>query len=268
MKQSVVRLLMSVCLIMAVAPQSQPLQAASPRLETDVNLITAIDVSDSIMRHDEWLQYEGLARALTHPDFLDALQRGYHGRIGFAVFTWSSHGQLRTVVPWTVIASAADAARTAELLTKAPRIDRSHYELGPNEEGSGSGAAAANARTDLALAIDGAMRFSQQSPFPAPRTTLNILCNGVDNSGDWPNRARREALRSGLTINGVVFGGITRLQPFFAEHVAGGPGAFVMHVNRPRDLLPALERKFLQDLIAMDWGRPARSSADTGGHLQ
>ena len=74
----------------------------------DANLITALDVSDSIMRHEEWIEFDGIARAVVHPDFLAAVLAGRHGRIGFAVYTWSSGGSYRVVVPWTVIGSIED----------------------------------------------------------------------------------------------------------------------------------------------------------------
>ena len=38
---------------------SLPAKAFSPELRTDANLVTAIDVSDSIGRHEQWLQQTG-----------------------------------------------------------------------------------------------------------------------------------------------------------------------------------------------------------------
>ncbi|HIC82207.1 MAG TPA: DUF1194 domain-containing protein, partial [Kiloniellaceae bacterium] len=103
-----------------------PLSAAP--LSTDFNLITAIDVSDSISRHEEWLQLTGLSRGVVHPGFLSLVREGLMQRIGVMAFTWSSDGQVRIVVPWTVIAGPEDAARVAAQLRDAPRIDRSHYD--------------------------------------------------------------------------------------------------------------------------------------------
>lgn len=63
-------------------------KAFSVEVRTDANIVTAIDVSDSIGRHEEWLQQTRLVRALVHPDFLRAATAGPHRQIGFAVFTW------------------------------------------------------------------------------------------------------------------------------------------------------------------------------------
>lgn len=47
---------------------------------TDANLITAIDVSGSVKPRDERLELEGMAQAVADPMFLEAIQRGMHGR--------------------------------------------------------------------------------------------------------------------------------------------------------------------------------------------
>lgn len=216
---------------------------------TDVNLITAIDVSDSITRHEEWLQYEGLARAIANPDFLQLVQSGTLGRVGFMAFTWSSDGSVRVVVPWTQVTSQNDALRTARTLRQAPRIDRSHYAMGPDEQDSVDTTAVSDARTDIALAIAFATNAAVLAPFDATRTIVNICSNGVDNAGEPPRAARDAALRSGITINGVVFGAQRDLRPYFETSVTGGPGSFVMEVRAPDDLPDALERKFWRDMI-------------------
>ena len=82
---------------------------AKARVEVDANLVTALDTSSSVGRFEEAVEREGLAHALVHPQFLEVVRSGPQGRVGFAVFTWSSHGHTRTVVPWTTIANAEDA---------------------------------------------------------------------------------------------------------------------------------------------------------------
>jgi hypothetical protein len=54
-----------------------------------------------------------MLRAISHPAFLAAVQSGRHRQVGFTAFTWSSHGELRVVVPWVVLGSAADMAFVA-----------------------------------------------------------------------------------------------------------------------------------------------------------
>src|SRR3546814_6627060 len=82
------------------------------------------------------------------------------------------------------------------------------------------------------------------------RSVVNILSNGVDNNGPTPDAARDQAIRLGITINGIVFGERDDLADYFRQHVIGGPGAFIMTVGKPEDLPRVLEKKFWQDLVA------------------
>ena len=213
---------------------------------TDFNIITAIDVSDSIDRHEEWLQFAGLARGVVDPAFLARIAEGQEQRIGFMAYTWSSGGDVRVVVPWTVIAGPADAERVASLFSAAPRIDREGYgsyrPLSLEQLGRGM--------TDIGEAVSTALRLSLAAPFPTRRSVINLLSDGVSNNGPDPRAARDKAIRLGVTINGIVFGGRRDLPDYFRENIIGGPGAFLMEVDQPSDLPKALERKFWQDMIA------------------
>ena len=223
--------------------------AATAKPATDVNLITAIDVSDSITRHEEWLQYQGLAEALLEPDFLHLVAAGYHRRVAVLVVAWSSDGALRPVVPWTVIASPEDARRVAAALRRAPRIDRTHY--GDETDGLDPAVTVGpGGSTDVALAIDGSLGEALSAPFAARRSVINILSNGVDNSGAAPELARDRAVALGATVNAVVFGWRREVPAYFEERVIGGPGAFMMTVRAPGEMIESLSRKFWRDMIA------------------
>lgn len=231
-------------------------------LPTDLDIITAVDASDSITRHDEWLQYAGLARAVTHTDFLSEVANGHNGRVGFTLFTWSSHGDVRVVVPWTAIASAEDAARVAQLIKSAPRIDRSSYESGPHGDADDD-PPAADAYTDIALAISHATDIARARNRRG-RTVVNVLSDGTDNSGASPDVARDAALRAGLTISGVVFGARPEVPLHFQHHVIGGAGAFLIEVAAPEDLIEALQRKFWHDLVSLRYPAPGVRRTERG----
>lgn len=217
-------------------------------LDTDFNLVTAIDVSDSITKQDEWLQYSGLTRGVLDPAFLARISGGLQRRIGFIAFTWSSGGQVAVVVPWTVIETRADAQAVAAHLDAAPRIDRRGF--GMYRSHSSSVDVPRGGLTDIAEAVESAVHLSLNAPFATRRSVINVLSNGVDNNGRDPSEVRDRAIRLGMTINGVVFGGNQGLPDYFRRHVVGGPGAFLMTVRQPTDLPRALEKKFWLDLIA------------------
>jgi hypothetical protein len=214
---------------------------------TDANLVTALDVSDSIMRHEEWLEFDGLAKAVTSGAFLDAIAGGTHGRIGFAVFIWSSGGRPASVVPWTMIETIDDARRVATSLRRAPDIDRSGWA----RRGNGSDtSAAAERRTDISTAIDFALDLILIAPYRSPRSVINISANGKDNVGPGPRAARDRAVAAGVVINALAMGPRKHIAAYLDQQVRGGPGSFVMEVSAPEHVAAAMLDKLLRDLIA------------------
>jgi hypothetical protein len=147
----------------------------------DVNVVTALDASDSMMRHEEWIEFDGLARAVSDTAFLAAIQAGVHHRIGFAAFTWSNHGDLRVVVPWTVLGSPADAERIAGRLRKVPRYDDRAADMRQGDAGGSP-----DRLTDLSAALRFGLDLLEAAPHHARRLVLNVSGNGVDNSGEDP----------------------------------------------------------------------------------
>ena len=234
--------------VIFLAWSATPAIAGAPPIETDANLATALDVSDSIMRHEEWLEFEGLAKAVTSAALLDAIAGGRHGRIGFAVFAWSSGGRFELFVPWTLIASVADAERVATMLRGAPRIDRSGWARhGGRREVPSLGR---DLRTDISATIDFAIELALLAPFSSMRGIINVCANGKDNVGADPRRARDRAVATGMTVNGLVLGRIDGLAGYFREHVQGGAGSFVIEVTKPEALAQAMIEKLLRDLVA------------------
>jgi Ca-activated chloride channel family protein len=236
--------------LFAVHLTSDPRAANAFTHWTDANLITAIDVSDSIGRHEEWIQQTGIARALVNRDFLEAVDAGRHGRIGFAVFAWSSDGRFDLLVPWTVIASAEDARRIAATIQSATLIDRSHYGGGDPEEDD-EPIARQGRRTDISASIDFGSRLLTVAPFATERSVMNILANGADNVGDGAEPARDRAVARGQTINGVILGRQPdSLADSFRSSVIGGRGAFVMELSDPDKASEIMAQKFRLDLVA------------------
>jgi Protein of unknown function (DUF1194) len=232
--------------VLLLLPATSPI-AAEPRILTDANLVTALDVSDSIMRHEEWLEFEGLAKAVVSEAVLDAIAGGRYGRIGFAAFAWSSSGRFNVLVPWTLIESIDDAEAVAAPL-RAFKIDRSSWARQDN--GPGGPPTAPAFQTDISAAIDFASELALMAPHASRRTVINVCANGSDNVAEDPSAARDRAVAAGSVINGLVMGGKKGLADYFREHVRGGAGSFVIEVPEPAALIDAMIDKLLRDLIA------------------
>lgn len=246
-------------LLLALVIQGPPAGgAAADRglAATDANLITALDISDSMMRHDEWIQFDGIARAVTDPAFLRAIAGGRHGRVGFAVFVWSSGRGGEVVLPWTLLASRADAEHIAADLRSTLEIDRSGYRRPDND--SDPKPPDQGLRTDVSGAIEFAVDMVAQAPYATDRKVINICANGVDNVSAHPDAARDRALAAGAIINGMVIGSRPDVAAYFRRHVQAGPGSFVVEARQPADVAAAMLDKFLRDLLA------GRAGAGTG----
>ena len=167
-------------------------------LATDANIVTGLDISDSIAPADLRLEILGMARAIRAPDVLAAVRGGRHGQIGFAVFAWH-HGEFPVVVPWTLIASAADAHAVARAIEARLLVDVD-TEARANEKFY------AGRLTNLSRAIDHAAAMLLAAPYAADRAIVNIIGNGTDNVGEAPAGARERLVAAGGTVNGVVLG--------------------------------------------------------------
>jgi Ca-activated chloride channel homolog len=226
------------------------------QVETDVNIATDLDVSASVGRDEEWLERVGTARGLASQSFAEAALSGRHGRVGVAVFAWSSQG-CPLVVNWSVIGTLEDAAGVARTLEATPLIDFEHdlgprhharsIDIGPDHHEQSIGS---DRMTDLSRAIECGRHLLADAPFHADRSVLNILGDGVNNLGEEPDTARDRAVAAGITVNGVVVNGSPEVVGYYRDHVIGGHGAFVLDVTDPATMVDVMTRKFLLDVAS------------------
>jgi Protein of unknown function (DUF1194) len=217
---------------------------------TDANLITAIDVSGSIKEPEEVLELEGMAAAVLDPRFLQAIARGRHGRIGFVAFTWAN-GEYLTLVPWTLIASRADALQLAERLRAARGKPFHGYAMRVpgNRRPWRTGHA-----TDVSSAIARGIQVAALAPFASDHRIINMCANGIDNIGVGPDAARDEADARGIIVNGLILGDredAGEIADYFRDHVQAGPGSFVIEARDFEDLADALLAKFVFELVSL-----------------
>ena len=102
---------------------------ARAQTPVDVELVLAVDVSQSMDFGEHALQRQGYIDALVHPQVLSAIRSGMYGRVAIAYVEW---GATQTVMtPWTLIEDAAGARRFAEALAVgADPHDPRHLDLG------------------------------------------------------------------------------------------------------------------------------------------
>lgn len=215
--------------------------AGAEELRTDINIVTALDVSDSIDAQSIRIEIEGMAQAILAPEVLQAIRAGQHGRVGFAVFAWNE-GAYPELVAWTIIRDDADA----HIVSKQLR-DVTPSELSPSVDRM-----VEPRMTDLSGAIDHAAALLLTAPYSADRMVLNVIGNGWDNVGEGPVAARDRLVGAGGTINGVILGEDPVLADYFRQNVIGGRGAFLITARDPGAITDVLARKFLRDVALVD----------------
>jgi Ca-activated chloride channel homolog len=226
------------------------------QVATDLNIATGLDISASVGRDDEWLERVGTGRGIASQAFMEAVLSGRHGRVGVAVFAWSSHG-CPLKVAWRVIETLEDAAVIARTLEATPLIDFEH-DVGPpdHDQFIDTGLlhqklSSGNDRlTDLSRAIECGRHLLSHTPFSATRSVLNIIGDGVDNLAEEPDAARDRAVAAGITVNGVVVNASPAVVGYYRNHVIGGHGAFVLDVADPATMIDVMTKKFLLDIAS------------------
>ncbi|MGH6894260.1 MAG: DUF1194 domain-containing protein [Dongiaceae bacterium] len=205
---------------------------------TDANIVTALDISESVDPRATAIEIQGMAQAIRAPEIIQAIQGGRHGRIGFAVFAWRD-GAYPELVSWTIIATVEDA------LAASDRLETGFKSFADSEQGIET---PYPHLTDLSGAIDHAAILLLTAPYVADRSVVNVIGNGWDNVGEGPQRARDRVIAKGGTVNGVVLGPDPVLMGYYRGSVVGGPGAFLLSADSAGAIAEVLVRKFLYDV--------------------
>jgi Ca-activated chloride channel family protein len=217
-------------------------QLAAEPVATDVNIVTALDISESMSSEEIRLELWGVSQAIRDPRVLHAIQAGVRRRIGFAVFAWH-HDQFPVVVSWTAIGSWEDALQAAHAIEARTLVNVAAESREHEEWYIGR-------LTNLSQAIDHASRMLLTAPFASDRAVINIIGNGDDNVGEDAGVARDRFVTRGGTINGLVLGVDAAMVEYYRREVIGGRAAFVMSTAEESTIVDAFVRKFLGDIVA------------------
>jgi hypothetical protein len=127
-------------------------------------------------------QVDGYANAFRDEALIADLLSGPLGRIAVTYVEWSE--EQRVIVPWTEIASAADARRFADAVARTPIYRDPH---GTN--------------------ITGALRFSEallrDNRFAGTHLVIDVSGDGENNIDPPPDAVRDMLVKQDITINGL-----------------------------------------------------------------
>jgi hypothetical protein len=201
-------------------------QATEP---VDLELVLALDASNSVSDQEFALQAQGLADAFGGDAVIQAVLEGAPGGVAVAVMQWSNAHHQVTSVPWRVLRSAEDGRQLAAELVAMKR------------------------RLKGGTAISGALAYAQglilENAFEGARKIIDVSGDGPDLHLVHVQRARDEAVDAGITINGMaIINEDEKLEAFYRHNVIGGDNAFVMTANNFSDYSAAIREKLLREL--------------------
>jgi hypothetical protein len=203
--------------------------------EVDVALVLAVDISFSMDLEELALQRAGYVEALRSPEVHKAIANGATGRIAISFFEWAGVNIQHHLLPWTVIDSPESALAAAAEIEKQP-----------TRRGQ---------RTSISGAIDVSVRQLDEAPFRALRKVMDISGDGPNNSGRIVTVARDEALRKGISINGLPIAirkpgylDINELDLYYEDCVIGGQGAFVIPITEKSQFIQTIKTKLIMEI--------------------
>ncbi|MBN9252162.1 MAG: DUF1194 domain-containing protein [Mesorhizobium sp.] len=203
----------------------------------DIELVLAVDVSLSMSPMELEIQRHGYAAALVHDSVLQAIADGVHGKIAVTYVEWAGVTSQHVIVPWTIIASRADAEAVAAQLSAHP----------PNSA----------RRTSISAGLEFGADLFAESGHQGTKRVIDVSGDGPNNQGAPVTVVRDRLVAQGITINGLplmtnsgpAWGyEVSNLDQYYTDCVIGGPGAFMIPVNDWSQFPEAVRRKLVLEL--------------------
>jgi hypothetical protein len=227
--------------ITAILGFSAPVAAQEGKLRrVDLELVLAVDISQS-MDHDEHsLQRNGYVEAFRHKDVINALMSGPEGRIAVVYMEWAGDFEPIVTIPWTIIDSDKAARSFADRLEKEPIFGEQ--------------------RTSISTALIKATQLIQGNSIASHRQVIDVSGDGANNAGSPVEIVRDEVVKRKITINGLPimlekpkeFYDIDHLDRYYKHCVIGGEGAFIAPVFDLKHLPATIRKKLVMEIASLD----------------
>jgi len=227
-------------LIVAATPlraqeQKQPQRLGPVRTEVALALVLAVDASGSVSDDRFELQKQGYAAAFRNRQVLNSIRSLITQSIAVAMMQWTGPELHVQTVDWTLVKDEVTVNGLADA------IEASKRKL------YGGG-------TSISGAIDYSRVLLAASPFLGYRRVIDISGDGANNRGRAVTLARDEAVRDGISINGLP---ILVLEPdldrYYYDNVIGGPGAFMVPARSFDTFADAILKKLITEIAG--WHR-------------
>lgn len=198
--------------------------------EVDVELVLAVDISQSLDRDEHTLQRQGYIDAFRNRDVIGAIAAGKQKRIAVTYMEWAGDITPFHTIPWTIIDGEASARAFADRLAAQPIYGEQ--------------------RTSISTALYEAARSIENNNISSKRQIINLSGDGANAVGPPVEKARDEVVERGIVVNGLPimlnkpreYYDIEQLDRYYSQCVIGGEGAFVAPLTRREDLVEATRK--------------------------
>lgn len=227
--------------------QAAPLPEPPGTTDVDVELVLAVDISQSMDEREFALQRAGYVEALRHPDFIKVVRSGTNGRIALAYFEWAGVVRDDGVIAWQVIDGSDSANAFADRIAARPF------------------------RSFRGTSISGALAFGtglfDNTAFAGGRRVIDISGDGPNNIGPPVAAARDGAVARGIVVNGLPIlispsTTFAHLDRYYGQCVTGGPGSFVLPIYAASEFSTAIRRKLILEVSGIAKATTVRIDAE------
>ncbi|MEM7172591.1 MAG: DUF1194 domain-containing protein [Pseudomonadota bacterium] len=203
---------------------------AAAATEVFVELVLAVDCSSSVNEEEFELQMLGLSQAFAHPDIHAAFEQAGEKGIAVALLQWSGEADQIRSIEWHHVFDAVTVQNFANILLDTPR------------QAVGGATALGDAILESATWIHG-------NDFLGERQVIDVSGDGQNNQGEPAKSARDQALKSGVTFNGLaILNEDQRLGEYYVENVVAGPGSFLITAGDFEDFARAIRKKIFFEI--------------------
>ncbi|MDP1702041.1 MAG: DUF1194 domain-containing protein [Aestuariivirga sp.] len=216
----------SFCALVALAAPAH----AQGKTPVVIELVLALDSSASVDAREFDLQNEGIALAFRDPEVLQAVDNLKPFGAAIAVVQWGGAGETQVVLPFTHIENVRDAKAFGFRVSLVRRWMRA-------------------SSTSIAAGITDAHALIESNAYDGQRKVIDVSGDGPDNSGNDLEGARKAALASGITINGLsIEAEEAGLHTYYLDHVIIGADSFAEPAQGFEDFARAIREKLLREL--------------------
>lgn len=216
-----------------------------PANEVDVELVLAVDISQSMDTEEQEIQRAGYVAALTSREFIDAIQVGPIGRVAVTYMEWGGVDEHFIVADWTVVKDAATASHFASKIAEAPLRQVQ--------------------RTSIVSALEKSVELVQTNQYMGLRRVIDISGDGPNNQGGSVTEMRDRMVAAGVTINGLPlmmktnknsWQAMLNLDHYYEDCVIGGPGSFAIPVRSKEGFADAIRMKLVLEIAGLHLKEP------------